>query len=98
MSEPLSFHLECNEKPLLPIITDIVEGNGCKVDKTSYRSTYNSYVVYDYEPFCSDGFKLEIIVSGTDKNTLKFVKHLINSHLRITRTLNNILKDDKVRA
>lgn len=47
--------------------------------KTEWKSKYNSYVVYDYEPFCTDGYthlRYYPINSKTE-----FLKYLINKHL-----------------
>lgn len=54
-----------------------------KIDfKTFYQSKYNSYVKYDYEPFCVDGYNIEFEI--TDKlgdgvfvsNQLKFIEYV----------------------
>lgn len=54
-----------------------------KIDfKTFYQSKYNTYVKYDYEPFCVDGFNIEFEIA--DKlgdgvfvsNQLKFIEYV----------------------
>lgn len=54
-----------------------------KIDfKTFYQSKYNAYVIYDYEPFCVEGFNIEFEI--TDKlgdgvfvsNQLKFIEYV----------------------
>ena len=59
-----------------------------KIDfKTFYQSKYNSYVKYDYEPFCVEGFNIEFEI--TDKlgdgvfasNQLKFIEYVAAKRL-----------------
>lgn len=54
-----------------------------KIDfKTFYQSKYNTYVKYDYEPFCVEGFNIEFEI--TDKlgdgvfasNRLRFIEYV----------------------
>ena len=54
-----------------------------KVDfKIFYRSKYNSYVKYDYEPFCVDGFNIEFEITDNlgdgvfASNQLKFIEYI----------------------
>ena len=32
-------------------LENIADENNCKVERKEWKSKYNSYVVYDYEPF-----------------------------------------------
>lgn len=54
-----------------------------KVDfKTFYQSKYNSYVKYDFEPFCVDGFNIEFEITDNlgdgvfVSNQLKFIEYV----------------------
>jgi hypothetical protein len=40
------------------------------IKKQELISKYNSYVVYDYEPFCSDDYKIHITISGNESSIL----------------------------
>ena len=71
-------------------IKDTIRDNGCTIDSLVWRSTYNNYVVYDYQPFCSDGFNIEMEYSG-DKNSVLFVEQLINNRLNNIRFLKRCL-------
>lgn len=62
-------------KEMLNYLTEITEENNCKVESIEWRSKYNSYVVYDYEPFCSDGFYINVVIKGR-KSFLNFIKYL----------------------
>lgn len=54
-----------------------------KVDfKTFYKSKYNAYVIYDYEPFCVEGFNIEFEITDNlsdgvfASNQLKFIEYV----------------------
>lgn len=67
----------------------------CCIKKQEWKSKYNNYVVYDYEPFCTDGFKLNLIVKG-DVNHLKFLKFIYDKRLKLMDYINNCYKNEKV--
>lgn len=52
------------DKNLVSFVEDIISENKCTVLTKFWKSKYNSYVVYDYEPFNSDGFDIEITFQG----------------------------------
>ena len=52
---------------------------------------YNSYVVYDYEPFCLDGFFIRYKLSSFDKNQLDFLKFVYENKIKTIKYLNNCL-------
>ena len=57
-----------------------------------WKSKYNSYVVYDYEPFCSEGFEINILLSSFDISYLNFIKYLYNEKLSTIEYLDNCIK------
>lgn len=63
-------------KDVLSWLEQLAVENSCRIEKREWRSKYNSYVVYDYEPFCSDGFEVNITIASSNKNNLKFIKYL----------------------
>jgi hypothetical protein len=70
------------DKEVLPWLENIAIENGCRIEKKEWKSKYNSYVVYDYEPFCSDGFEINLMISCLDENHLNFMNYLYESKLR----------------
>ena len=54
----------------------------CRIDNKEWKSKYNSYVVYDYEPFCSDGFEINMTVSSYDVNYVNFLKFLFENKVK----------------
>ena len=70
-------------KDLLAWFDDIVYENNCSIEKKEWKSKYNSYVVYDYEPFCSDGFEINIVISSISVNSIGFIKYLYEKKRKI---------------
>ena len=62
------------------VIETMVEESTCSIKEKAWQSKYNSYVVYDYEPFCTEGFILNFKIVG-NINQLQFLKVLIEQRL-----------------
>lgn len=56
-------------------IIDLIEKNKSVIEEvvTEWQSDYNSYVVYDYEPFCSLGFSKRYKLRFSCKEYKEFV-------------------------
>ena len=50
------------------IFDSILNELGIPVLRSEWVSKYNSYVVYDYEPFCTDGYFNRLILSNTPRS------------------------------
>ena len=79
-------------KSVVDWLEDIAEENNCRVERKEWKSKYNSYVVYDYEPFCSEGFEINLLISSMDLSYLNFIKYLYNEKLATIEYLNNCAK------
>ena len=84
-------------KEIVNWVEDIAEENNCKVERKEWKSKYNSYVVYDYEPFCSEGFEINILLSSFDISYLNFIKYLYNEKLSTIEYLDNCVKIPSVK-
>lgn len=73
-------------------LEDIAEENNCRIERKEWKSKYNSYVVYDYEPFCSEGFEINLLLSSFDISYLNFIKYLYKEKLNTIEYLNNCIK------
>ena len=73
-------------------LEDIAEENNCRIERKEWKSKYNSYVVYDYEPFCSEGFEINLLLSSFDISYLNFIKYLYREKLNTIEYLNNCIK------
>ena len=49
-------------KDMVDWVEDIADENNCRIERKEWKSKYNSYVVYDYEPFCSEGFEINLLL------------------------------------
>lgn len=64
--------------------------NNCIIKSIKWRSKYISDVVYDYEPFCSDGFEILFKIVGYKKN-INFVEQLYGQRLKNVEFLEKCL-------
>lgn len=80
------------DKEIIDWIENIAEENNCKVERKEWKSKYNSYVVYDYEPFCSEGFEINLLFSSHDIAYLNFLKYLYNEKRTTIEYLNNCIR------
>ncbi len=79
------------DRDILPWLEDIIEENNCRLERKEWQSKFNSYVVYDYEPFCADGFEINIVVSSRDASYLNFIKYLYDEKVSTIEYLNNCI-------
>ena len=79
------------DKNILGWLEDIIDENNCKVERKEWKSKYNSYVIYDYEPFCTDGFEINLVISAKDPAYLNFIKYLYNEKISTIEYLNNCI-------
>lgn len=51
------------ERNRAPVYEDLAIESGGTVESKFWKSKYNNFVVYEYEPFCADGFLVELNIS-----------------------------------
>lgn len=59
--------------------------------KKTWQSQYNDYVVYDHEPFCSEGFNRVTTVTINDDIIRKYYQYRINEKLQRINKLEKLL-------
>lgn len=79
-------------KDVVNWLEDIVIENNSKIERKEWKSKYNSYVIYDYEPFCTDGFEINLLVSSFDNSYLNFIKYLYEEKVNTIQYLNNCIE------
>lgn len=84
-------------KDIVDWVEDVAEENNCRVERKEWKSKYNSYVVYDYEPFCSEGFEINLLLSSVDISYLNFIKYLYKEKMSTIEYLDNCTKIPAVR-
>ncbi len=77
---------------LVDWLENIADEHNCRMERKEWKSKYNSYVVYDYEPFCSEGFEINMLLSSIDISYLNFIKYLYTEKLNTIEYLNNCVK------
>jgi hypothetical protein len=84
-------------KNLITWLENIAEENNCQIERKEWKSKYNSYVVYDYEPFCSEGFEINILFSSFEICYLNFIKFLYNEKIATLEYLENCAKISSIK-
>ena len=79
------------DQNLLPWLEDIIEENYSRIERKEWKSKYNSYVVYDYEPFCTEGFEINLVISSRECSYLNFIKYLYDEKVSTIEYLNNCI-------
>ena len=80
-------------KEIIPWLEETALENNCLIDKKEWKSKYNSYVVYDYEPFCSDGFEINLQISSHNRAYLDFIKYLYDEKIHTLDYLKNCMEN-----
>ncbi len=78
-------------KEVIDWLENIVDENNARIERKEWKSKYNSYVVYDYEPFCTDGFEINLTVTSFNESYLHFIKYLYEEKLNMIEYLNNCI-------
>jgi hypothetical protein len=78
-------------KEILDWLENIVDENNARIERKEWKSKYNSYVVYDYEPFCTDGFEINLTITSFDESYLHFIKYLYEEKLHMIEYLNSCI-------
>ena len=79
------------DQNMLAWLEDIIEVNNSRIERKEWKSKYNSYVVYDYEPFCTEGFEINLVISSIDSSYLNFIKYLYDEKISTIEYLNNCI-------
>jgi hypothetical protein len=78
-------------KDIIDWLEDVIEENNSHIEHKEWKSKYNSYVIYDYEPFCTDGFDINLVVSSIDRAYLDFIKYLYTEKINTIEYLNHCI-------
>ena len=78
-------------KELLPWLENLAVECHCKIEKKEWKSKYNNYVIYDYEPFCPEGFEINVTLSSRQNEFLNFVRYLYDNKVQMIGYLKNCM-------
>lgn len=96
--------LKVENETLADSILSLIDDKYIKEINRFWASKYNSSVVYDYEPFCTEGFDLQFDIQFKDFNHMKYAKFQIEKYLSGIKRLEDIymlsidlrLKENKI--
>ena len=72
---------------LLIWLENIICENNCKIERKEWKSKYNNYVIYEYEPFCPEGFTINVLISSTAFEYINFVRYLYDLKIKMINHL-----------
>ena len=75
-------------KDMLNFLLNLAEENGCRIKRKEWQSKYNSYVIYDYEPFYSERFNINVTIQGNEA-VLKFIQYLYEIRIQQIKHLDS---------
>ena len=78
-------------KDIIDWLENIIDENNSRIERKEWKSKYNSYVVYDYEPFCTDGFEINLIIVSYCQEYLNFIKYLYDEKINTIQYLNSCI-------
>ena len=78
-------------RDFLPWLEGLAFEYRCKIEKKEWKSKYNNYVIYDYEPFCADGFEINLTLSSRQVEYLNFVRFLYENKIQTIKYLKSCL-------
>lgn len=73
------------------ILEELALSCNCRVHSEQWQSKYNSYISYDYEPFCSEGFTISLTFLG-EQNNIKLLEYLMNKRYKDVQHLENCVQ------
>ena len=77
-------------------IDDLIDDYvACQMSR-EYQSKYNEYVKSDFEPFTTEGFKIETLykIKNTSGNNVEFVYYLIDKYIQLVTGLDKEYKNE----
>lgn len=82
--------LKVENETLADSILSLIDDKYIKEINKFWVSKYNSYVVYDYEPFCTGGFDIQLDIQFKDFNHMNYAKFQIEKYLSEIKRLEDI--------
>ena len=79
-----------NNKEDAEIFDAILNEHNIPILLKKWQSKYNAYVVYDYEPFVSEGFNIEFTLPATTRT--EFCLYLFDKRIESIEKLENSFK------
>jgi len=84
----IEFIYSADDNDFDSMLFDIISSTGATIDHVIWKSKYNNYVIYDYEPFNTNGFNKVVTLRKTPTNL--FAEYLINKRLEVIEQLDKV--------
>lgn len=88
--ETSGHYLQLSNQSIVDRVEDILLSNSIPILRRAWRSMYNHYIVYDYEPFSSSGFYIELYID-INATSYPFTEFLIQKTCSQIEHLNKCL-------
>lgn len=89
----LQIECDATDHEVMAFLDRLTEEMDMHSVRCEWASMYNNYVVYDYEPYCIDGFLFRASYEYTEENENKFafIKQIVADWISKVNKLNKIL-------
>ena len=89
----LQIECEATDHEVMAFLDRLTAEMNMQTVRYEWASIYNSYVVYDYEPYCIEGFLFRASYEYTEENENKFafIKQIVADWISKVNKLNKIL-------
>lgn len=77
----LMIDIDCKYKEMIERIISELNDSRIKIARTQWQSKYNNYIIYDYEPFCNEGFKLAIDIDCSNETMARYASFVLTQRL-----------------
>lgn len=87
--------VNADEAEAVAYIKQVIAEHGLIPYREFYQSKYNEYVLYDYEPFCIEGFKYGIEFDmdiERNKHAIGFVTYLLKEWVSAVNKFNKLME------
>lgn len=83
--------IDTEHEELISNVGKLLDESGISY-KLEWKSKYNEYVLYDYEPFCTEGFNLKFNIEKALLYKLNWVLYNTNKYIKAVNSLNKLLE------
>lgn len=87
------YHLGDYEPVYKTFITNLLDEYNIEY-RELYKSKYNEYVIYEYEPSFTVGFYYSVDING-NPDVINFIDYLIKQRIKNIEKLNKLIKETK---
>lgn len=83
--------IDADHEELISFVEKLLDESGITY-KVQWKSKYDEFVIYDYEPFCTEGYYLRFNIERTLLYKLNWVLYNANKYIKVVNGLNKLLE------